>query len=76
MELLRMLAGPIIIVGLLICCLPILMRCHLSCVENNMEALIKRKGGDVGMHAGLLNFLPTLTMEKYNQHSGQKINDV
>ena len=57
MELLRMLAGPIIIVGLLVCCLPILMRCCLSCVENSTEALIKRKGGDVGVHAGLLNFL-------------------
>ena len=52
------------------------MRCCLSCVENSMEALIKRKGGDVGVHAGLLNFPPTLTMEKYNQHSGQRINDV
>ena len=71
-----MLAGPIIIVGLLICCLPVLMRCYLSCVENSMEALIKRKGGDVGAYAGLLNFLPALTREKYNQHSGQKINNV
>ena len=75
-ELLRMLAGPIIVVGLMIYCLPILMRCCLSCVQNSREALIKRKGGDVGAHAGLLNFPPTLTMEKYNQHSGQKINDV